>query len=216
MVFKPVNYADRLNELDILLDSFNQFLRFDNWKVVRKGTEAVIEKASKNDFLKIPVDNEKEFLNKEIKLLSLDLFDIDSSLLENLNYRLEEIQKSLNSNTPLSVIFLTGSSLEGILLGFATKYLKLYNQCSSAPKDREGKVKKIYDWSLKDYIDTSNEIGILKKFSHVLRDFRNYIHPYHQVASKFFPDNNTAILCWQVFKVALNQLYDYSKSNKNF
>jgi hypothetical protein len=51
------------------------------------------------------------------------------------------------------------------------------------------------------------EIDILKpdvqKFSHGLRDFRNYIHPYEQMRSGFTPDEHTAKLCFQVLKAAL-------------
>jgi hypothetical protein len=43
----------------------------------------------------------------------------------------------------------------------------------------------------------------VKKFSHGLRDFRNYIHPYEQMQSGFAPDEHTAKLCFQVLKAAL-------------
>ena len=43
----------------------------------------------------------------------------------------------------------------------------------------------------------------VQKFSHGLRDFRNYIHPYQQMASGFKPDEHTAKVCFQVLKAAL-------------
>ena len=46
----------------------------------------------------------------------------------------------------------------------------------------------------------------VKKFSHELRDFRNYIHPYEQLASKFTPDKHTAEICLQVLKAAIADL----------
>ena len=46
------------------------------------------------------------------------------------------------------------------------------------------------------FINVAYEIGLLKldvqKLSHGLRDFRNYIHPYQQMASGFKPDEHTA------------------------
>ena len=45
-----------------------------------------------------------------------------------------------------------------------------------------------------------------KKFSHVLRDFRNYIHPYEQAKRQFNPDEHTAKLCWQVLQIAIFQI----------
>ena len=46
----------------------------------------------------------------------------------------------------------------------------------------------------------------VKKFSHALRDFRNYIHPFQQMASQFNPDQHTAKICWQVLQAAITQL----------
>ena len=111
---------------------------------------------------------------------------------------------------PMAVIFLSGSSLEGILLGIALKYPKEFNQSKSSPKEKEGKVKPFHEWTLNNFIDTAHEVGLIKedvkKFSHSLRDFRNYIHPYEQVSAKFNPDDHTAKICWQVLKAAVYQL----------
>ena len=53
----------------------------------------------------------------------------------------------------------------------------------------------------------AHDIRLLKpdvhEFSHALRDFRNYIHPYQQLASDFRPDEHTAKICFQVLKAAL-------------
>ncbi|MCY4317652.1 MAG: hypothetical protein OXE76_00405, partial [Alphaproteobacteria bacterium] len=46
----------------------------------------------------------------------------------------------------------------------------------------------------------------VKKFSHGLRDFRNYIHPYEQMVSGFTPDEHTAKVCFQVLRAALESL----------
>lgn len=89
-------------------------------------------------------------------------------------------------------------------------FLKEFNQSKSSPKDIEGKVKQFQDWTLSNYIDVAYDVGLLmkdvRKFSHSLRDFRNYIHPYAQVSSGFNPDKHTATICWQVLKAAIYQL----------
>lgn len=51
----------------------------------------------------------------------------------------------------------------------------------------------------------------VKKFSHVLREFRNYIHPYQQLCSSFYPDENTALICLQVMKALIAQISEYVK-----
>lgn len=213
-VFAPVNFIGRFDELDKYINDFNQFLAFDNWKVVREEKEIVFVKADKINFETKTETKEDDFINREFEEISIDKLGLDSTVSESLNLRFDEIKKGINSNAPLSVIFLSGSSLEGILLGFASKFPKEFNQANSTPKDKEGKVKSFHEWTLSNFIDTANEIGLLKedvkKFSHVLRDFRNYIHPYEQISKNFNPDIHTAKLCWQVLKVAVIQL---SKKN---
>lgn len=104
-----------------------------------------------------------------------------------------------------------GSVLEGLLLGMAISNMKEFNQSTSSPKDKESKkVLAFQDWTLSNLIDVSHEIGLIgldvKKFCHNLRDFRNYIHPYLQMASGFTPDIDTARISWQVLQAAITDL----------
>lgn len=211
-LFAPVNFIGRVAELDKFIDDFNQYLAFDGWKVIRKETEITFAKAGKIIFEEKVEVKEDDFLHKEFTEISLDKLGLDSIITETLNIRFNEIKKCLSVKAPMSVIFLSGSSLEGILLGIATKHPKEFNQSKTSPKDKSGKVKPYHEWTLSNFIDTAYEIGILKedvkKFSHSLRDFRNYIHPYEQVSSRFNPDEHTARISWQVLKAAIYQLTD--------
>src|ERR1035437_9230545 len=150
---------------------------------------------------------EDEFLSRDFKDVSVDKLRLDGTITIILQQRIDEIRKCLNAKAPLSVIFLCGSTLEGILLGIATGNAKDFNQASASPKDKVGKVKQFYDWSLSDYINVARELNLLgedvKKFSHALRDFRNYIHPFEQMSANFNPDEHTAKICWQVLQTAI-------------
>ena len=158
---------------------------------------------------KIEESTEDSFLQKEFKSINLNSLNIDVEMIPVLEQRLKEIEICLKHKASLSVIFLTGSSLEGLLLNFAIKKSREFNQAKASPK-KEGKVLAFYDWSLNNLIDVSKELNLIgedvKKFSHALRDFRNYIHPYAQMASKFNPDEHTAAICWQVLKAAIADL----------
>jgi len=153
---------------------------------------------------------EDQFLNKEFKDISIDKLGFEDGVTRVLNQRIDEIRKCLNAKSSLAVIFLCGSTLEGILLGMASKDPKLFNEAPMSPKDKLKKVKKFPDWTLSNFIDVSRSVNLIgedvKKFSHSLRDFRNYIHPYQQVSSDFNPDEHTAKICWQVLKAAIYQL----------
>jgi len=154
--------------------------------------------------------SEEEFLQKEYKTISVSALNIDGNVGDVVKQRIKEIDICMKAKAPLASIFLAGSTLEGILLSTAISNPKVFNQSNSAPKDKEGKVLKLNEWKLSQLIDVACEIGYLdldiKKFSHSLRDFRNYIHPYEQALAGFNPDDDTAQICWQVLKAAISDL----------
>lgn len=214
-VFAVVNFAYNVSVLDKLIDDFNKILTFDKWKINREHSEIIFQKLDKV-VIETQVQTqttdikEEDFLSQEFKDLSIDKIGLDGSVTEVLNYRFAEIKICLEREAPLSAIFLIGSSLEGILLGVALKNIKEFNQANSSPKDKDGKVKQFQMWSLSNFIDVAFELKLInqdvKKFSHTLRDFRNYIHPYEQMSSNFQPDKHTAKICWQVLRAGIFQL----------
>jgi len=150
---------------------------------------------------------ETEFLKKDFGNPQISKIQIEAIVIPILEARYEQMMKCHTVDAPLAAIFLCGSILEGLLLGVAMTRLKEFNQANQAPKDKVGQVKKFNEWGLADFIDVSCELGILrldiKKFSHELRNFRNYIHPYQQMHSGFTPDKHTAEICIQVLKAAI-------------
>ena len=211
-VLSPVNFIGRFDDLNKIISDFNQYLLFDGYKIAIKGKNVIIQES--NDEIKFNEDkenlSEEEFINKDFKNISIDNIGLDSDVNDVIKQRLEEIKNCLKSKASLAVIFLCGSTLEGILFGVAIKNTKSFNACKSSPKDKLGKIKPFHEWTLNDFINTSRELNIIgedvKKFSHALRDFRNYIHPYQQVTSNFNPDEQTAKICWQVLQAAIIQL----------
>jgi hypothetical protein len=157
-----------------------------------------------------PAATEAEFISREFRNVSIDKLGLDAAISGILMQRLDEIRKCLTARASLAVIFLCGSTLEGILLGIASAKAKEFNQSPVSPKDKQGKVKQFHEWTLYEFINVARDLSLLgedvKKFSHALRDFRNYIHPYQQMSSKFDPDEHTAKICWQVLQAAITQL----------
>lgn len=149
---------------------------------------------------------EEEFLNQEFEMPDIQKLPVDFAVSQVIRERLHEVQLCLHSGANLSVIFLCGSILEAVLLGAAHNHPERFNRSSSSPK-RNGRVKPFPEWYLSELIDVAHKIGLLKldvhKFGHGLREFRNYIHPYQQLASGFTPDEHTAKICFQVLKAAL-------------
>ena len=148
--------------------------------------------------------------------VNIDNLRLDTNINDIIKCRLCEVEACIRTEAPLAAIFMIGSVLEGILLGIAISYPRQFNQSKCASKDADKKVKAFPEWKLSNLIDAAAEIGILKqdvkKFSHVVRDFRNYIHPYQQMASRFSPDNHTAMICFQVLRAAIYQIGEYRKT----
>ncbi len=153
---------------------------------------------------------EDEFLEREIAVPNLQKMPIDAQVVSIIEARLNETRVVLNAGAHLSVIFLCGSVLEAVLLGAARQDPASFNQANATPKTANGSPKRFHEWTLAQLIDVSCEVGVLKldikKFSHGLRDFRNYIHPYEQMISGFTPDKHTAKVCFHVLKAALASL----------
>jgi len=214
-VFAPVNFVGRINDLDKLIGDFNQFLVFDGWQIKRIGKEITFVRARDIDFEQQQKSDVKEdnFLNREFSDISIEQIGLDGTISNVLESRVDEIQKCFRAESWLSVIFMTGSTLEGLLLGVALSKPKLFNSANSSPKTKEGKVKQFHLWTLSNFIDVAAEIQLLKedvkKFSHALRDFRNYIHPFEQMSSNFYPDERTAKICLQVLNAAIYQITKY-------
>lgn len=156
------------------------------------------------------VPTEDEFISQEFKNVTVDKLGLDPAISAVLTQRLDEIRRCLKAQASLAAIFLCGSTLEGVFLGIACKRPKEFNQSPASPKDISGKVRQFQDWTLSDFINVASDLRLIgqdvKKFSHALREFRNYIHPYEQMASSFNPDGHTAKICWQVLQAAITQL----------
>lgn len=147
------------------------------------------------------------FLHEEFNIPNIDKLPVEAPVAKIIESRLTEARIALRAKAHLSVILLCGSVLEAVLLGAAQKSPATFNQSRISPKNAEAKTKQFHEWTLAQFIDVGCDIGLLKpdiqKFSHGLRDFRNYIHPYQQMVSGFTPDEHTAKVCFQVLKAAL-------------
>lgn len=148
-----------------------------------------------------------DFLHSEFTIPNIQKLPIETQAVPIIESRLAEARTAMGAGAYLATVLLCGSVLEAVLLGAAQKEPARFNQAAASPKAADGSVKRYHEWNLAQFIDAASEIGLLKpdvkKFGHGLRDFRNYIHPYEQMASGFTPDQHTAKVCFQVLKAAL-------------
>lgn len=221
-VFEVSNFIGRINDLDMLIADFNQYLAFDKWSVVRDNANITFKRLDQVvvvDSKSIQTEIKEEDFLKLIFDLNIDLLGLDSNVSEVIKLRLKEVENCINGEAPLAAVFLIGSIMEGILLGIATKYPKHFNQAHTAPREKDtDKVRGFPHWTLNNFIEVATEVGFLnqdvRKFSHIVRDFRNYIHPYEQIITGFVPDKQTTLICFQVLKAAITQIGIFQKKNK--
>lgn len=127
-----------------------------------------------------------------------------------LTFRWEEAQRCVSSGAYLAAVVMMGSILEGVLLYRAERDRGTACRTKSAPKDRNGQVRPLQDWSLSQLIAVAYEVGWLqgdvKRFSDALRESRNLVHPYVQRLYSERPDADTCSICWQVVRAAVADL----------
>ncbi|WP_441003818.1 hypothetical protein [Pseudocolwellia agarivorans] len=203
----PIEYKGDKDKIHRALIKLNEIVYIEGFKVKLEGVTPKFEK--------IVVDfspNDKS--RNELHISEVPCFlalGLEEGIGEILRSRWEEVLKCVDAKAHLSAIILMGSLLEGLLLGVCQKNPAVANKCPSAPKDnKSGKVKNFSNWKLAEMIDVAYHVGWLgidvKKFSHVLRDFRNLIHPYEQISTGSFPDEDTCNISWLVVQAAVNDL----------
>lgn len=216
-VFAPINFVGKENVFQDCLKEFNDYLRFDGWVVSVVKSDIEIHKVDKpdvekelNQVVRHDEISDDLFLKVEFADVSVESLPIPDFIKSIIADRLLEMSNAFVSKAYLSSVIMAGSILEGLLLGLAENNPASFNKSTVAPKTKEKKVKLFPDWTLNDFINVSSDLGWIKedvkKFSHTLRDFRNYIHPYEQYSSRFSPDEHTAKICIQVLKAALCQI----------
>ncbi|MDW3214099.1 MAG: hypothetical protein R8G01_08900 [Ilumatobacteraceae bacterium] len=149
------------------------------------------------------------FLERDLSKLDLRSLPVELTAEKIVRARLDEIERCMSSDAPLAVIFLVGSTLEGLLMELALANAATFSASSSAPKVR-GKTKPVGEWTLAELIAVSRSLGfvgedVLKHADHV-RNFRNYIHPRQQMHENFEPRMMTAQIARQVLLAALGDL----------
>ncbi|NOT07212.1 MAG: hypothetical protein HOP28_03310 [Gemmatimonadales bacterium] len=129
-----------------------------------------------------------------------------------LERRWEECNACITAKAPLAAIVMMGGLLEALLLARinAEPTSAPIFTAKAAPRDRAGKTVPLKDWALRSYIDVAHELGWIsqsaKDLGVVLRDYRNYIHPYKEISHGIALTVADAALLWDVARSISKQL----------
>ena len=203
----PREYHSEAAAIKKAIDRLNWILQLEGLRVKLKNGQPRI--------VSIPVDFDlgEDVEEKELAPLPPPDFlalGLDMGVGELLALRWREAQICVDNEAYLSATIVMGSLLEGLLLGVLMSRPEIANRSATAPKDQTGKVRNFPDWNLSQMIDVAHSVGWVdrdvKRFSHALREFRNLVHPYHQLATRADPDADTCRISWVVVQAVVNDL----------
>ncbi|OAQ21537.1 hypothetical protein [Thermosulfurimonas dismutans] len=200
----PREYQGNAEVVNEVIRHLNKLLAVEGLKVKLKGIQPVIEEITPTVVNK-DIETREAFPKPDFaKIIE------EPILMKIIEQRWEEVIKCIDGEAYLAAIIMMGSILEGVLLAIIHRFPEKANRSPAAPKNRDGKVKRFWEWNLSEMIDVAHQVGWLqgdvKKFAHILRDYRNLVHPWHQMNTKEQPDEDTCKIAWQVVQAAINDL----------
>lgn len=137
---------------------------------------------------------------------------VDPKMQEILKRRWNECTDCIEAGATLAATVMMGGLLEALLLARVNreKNKAPIFKAISAPKDKEGHPLQLKDWGLSNYIDVAHELGWIsqsaKGISVVLRDYRNYVHPYKELSHGVKLEKSDALILWGVAKSISSQI----------
>jgi hypothetical protein len=125
--------------------------------------------------------------------------------------RWEESILTQQAKAYLATIVLLGSVLEAMLLYKIESNWAFVQSSGHYPKKNNGGIKRLNEWKLSEMIDTSFELNWISKneeaFSHALRDYRNFIHPWKHLENRLaIPDEGSCEMSRNVVKMVFENL----------
>lgn len=137
----------------------------------------------------------------------------DPKMQEILGNRWQECVNCIGAGAPLAATVMMGGFLETLLLARFNREVDKSPifRASTAPHDkRTRKTLQLNEWTLRNYLDVGHELGWVRRSTkdvgEVVRDYRNYIHPYKQASHGLKLDAEDARLFWEITKEITRQL----------
>jgi len=139
--------------------------------------------------------------NKLNTLPDFSSFNKDTNIQKLLTDRWIECEICVENKANLAAIVMIGGLIEALLLAKINQLTdkSIVTKSTSAPRDKHGKTLQFNDWTLKNYIEVAYDLkwitSSVKDLIIILRDYRNYIHPYKEFTkSKNFNDSDIEII----------------------
>ncbi|MCS6291438.1 MAG: hypothetical protein H8J66_00065 [Nitrospira sp.] len=137
----------------------------------------------------------------------------EPAMREVLQRRWNECARCITAGVPLAAIVMIGGLVEALLLARVNveRDKSPIFKAVAAPKDKStGKTIPLSGWTLKHYIDVAHELKWISQSARdvgaVMRDYRNYVHPFKEVSHGVVIHDDDAKLFWEISKSITRQL----------
>jgi hypothetical protein len=137
----------------------------------------------------------------------------DPAMRKILTARWVECMGCIEADLPLAATVMMGGLIEAVLLARINREpdKSAVYKANRAPKFRStNKTIPLNEWTLRNFIDVTHELGWIsqsaKDVAEVLRDYRNYIHPYKQLSHNVEIKKDDIIMFWGITKSICSQI----------
>lgn len=141
--------------------------------------------------------------------------DVDMQAI--LTERWQECLKCLSAKAPLAATVMMGGLLEALLLGRVNREANQAQifKAKAAPKDKNGQPQPLKLWTLQHFIEVAHELKWIsvsaKDVGVILRDYRNYVHPFKQLRHRVYLSPEDGQLLWEVSKAVSRQVINSAR-----
>ncbi len=194
---------------------YHEILKIADTSPLRKKCLSFL-KDTKADLISLRNENIKtvsQAFSKTVDTVPNFAVAVSDSIMQNiLQLRWGECIKCVEGDAPLAAVVMMGGLLETLLLN---KINKMPSQApvftaNAAPRNSKGQTIALNEWTLKNYIEVAHELKWItqteKDLGVVLRDYRNFIHPYKQKTYGIFLSQNDSRILWELCKSISKQL----------
>jgi hypothetical protein len=203
----PLEYANNMVDVNNARNKLNHWLQAEELKLVLDGVRPRLQELASTPTI-VTAGRKVSFQREQAP--DFRKFVTDDPLSKILSFLWEEAQRCIEGGAYLAAVLMMGSILEGVLLHVIESKIATANATKAAPKDKTGKPKPIHEWTLNNFIEVAHELRWLgadvTRFSHALRESRNFVHPHKQRQEKSTPDFDTAVITWHVVRAAVSDL----------
>ncbi|HEY7405413.1 MAG TPA: hypothetical protein VIB39_17940 [Candidatus Angelobacter sp.] len=203
----PLEHESRMVDVNDALTKLNHWLQAEELELVLDHMRPRLQEAASAPTV-VTAGRKVSFQREQAP--DFRKFVTDNSLSKILSFLWGEAQRCIEGGAYLAAVLMMGSILEGMLLHVTESKFAIAKEAKAAPKDKTGKTRAIHEWTLHNFIEVAHELhwlgGDITKFSHALRESRNFVHPHKQRQEESTTDFYTAAISWHVVRAAVHDL----------